>query len=105
MIEWTAASAERALRAAIRAQRLLEAGEGECVEDDDLAAVANVIGWLAKLDDIDAEIVRLRCSGSPWKPICWRLGIGRATAHRRWKAALRRIADRLGDIAPSVDSV
>ena len=51
--------------------------------------------WLAWLDPEDAELVLLRSRGTRWKPICWRLGIVRATAHRRWKASLRRIADRL----------
>ena len=51
--------------------------------------------WSTLLDDLDAEIVRLRTSGSRWKPICWQLGIGRATAHRRFKAALEKLADRL----------
>ena len=52
-------------------------------------------GTQVLLDDVYAEIVRLRCSGSPWKPICWRLGIGRATAHRRWTASLLTIVGHL----------
>lgn len=51
--------------------------------------------WLSWLDPEDAELVLLRSRGTRWKSICWRLGIGRATAHRRWKAALARIAARL----------
>lgn len=73
MTEWTPTSIERALRQA----------SGETDPGD----------WSAMLDDLDAEIIRLRSSGARWKPICWQLGIGRATAHRRFKEALKRIAD------------
>jgi hypothetical protein len=73
MGEWTVASIEAALRRPDTASR----------------------DWLTALDDFDAEIVRLRSSGARWKPICWQLGIGRATAHRRWKAGLRAICDKL----------
>jgi hypothetical protein len=57
--------------------------------------------WLACLEPDDAELVLLRLRGTRWKPICWRLGIARATAHRRWKAALRRIAIQLNGDAPT----
>ena len=71
MAEWTPASVEEALRKPT-------AGNGD---------------WFTTLDDLDAEIVRLRSSGARWKPICWQLGIGRATAHRHWKAGLQAICD------------
>ena len=65
------------------------------VTAESLKCVGQTREWLSWLDPLDAEIVRLRCSGSSWKPICWQLGISRATAHRRWKASLQRIAHRL----------
>jgi hypothetical protein len=51
--------------------------------------------WLSWLDADDARIVWLRAEGVRWKPICWRLGISRATAWRRWAAALITVANRL----------
>jgi hypothetical protein len=51
--------------------------------------------WLAWLDGDDARIVWLRAEGVRWKPICWRMGISRATAWRRWVAALITVANRL----------
>jgi len=63
------------------------------------SATVDAADWSAILDDLDAEIVRLRNSGSRWKPICWQLGISRATAHRRFNSALRRIAEHLNAIA------
>ena len=51
--------------------------------------------WLSWLDPVDAGILRARAEGSPWKLICWRFGIGRATAHRRWQYGVSLIAWRL----------
>jgi len=51
--------------------------------------------WLSLLEPDDARIVLARAGGSPWKLTCWRLGISRATADRRWRYALALIAWRL----------
>jgi hypothetical protein len=51
--------------------------------------------WLAWLEPDDARIVWLRAEGVRWKPICWRVGLSRAVAWRRWVAALITIANRL----------
>lgn len=50
------------------------------------------LAWLSEADD--ARIVWLRAEGVRWKPICWRIGLSRATAWRRWAAALITIANR-----------
>ena len=104
MAEWTVASVERELREAATARLQIDACDVNSVEAASLASLARVAAWLAMLNDVDAEIVRLRCSGSPWKPICWRLGMGRATAHRRWKAALQKVSDCLSDVAKSTET-
>ena len=39
--------------------------------------------WLRWLERDDARIVWLRAERTPWKPICWEMGISRATANRR----------------------
>ena len=95
MPDWTLALVEQALRQAAEARRTIDAAECSPATPP-LSVVRDAQRWLAWLDPLDAELVRLRCSGSPWKPICWRLSMGRATAHRRWKAALQRIAERAG---------
>jgi len=51
--------------------------------------------WLRWLEVDDARIVWARAERTTWKPICWRFGISRATAHRRWEYALSVIVWRL----------
>ena len=41
--------------------------------------------WLRWLERDDARIIWLRAERTPWKPICWQMGISRATANRRWQ--------------------
>jgi len=51
--------------------------------------------WLRWLEKDDARLLWLRVNGTPWKPICWELGISRATANRRWQYGLAVIVWRL----------
>jgi hypothetical protein len=55
--------------------------------------------WLAWLEPDDARIVWLRAEGVRWVPICRQLGMTRATAWRRWVAALVMISSRLSSPA------
>ena len=58
--------------------------------------------WLRWLEGDDAKLVWARSEGMPWKQICCRFGIARATADRRWRYALALIAFRLnGQTIPS----
>ena len=58
--------------------------------------------WLAWLEPELGRLVWLRLERTPWKGICLRFGISRATAHRRWQYALGLIVWRLnGRQAPS----
>jgi len=52
-------------------------------------------GWFNWLEADDIKITWARATRVRWKPICWRLGIARATAHRRYRYALSVIAWRL----------
>lgn len=62
-------------------------------------------GWLRWLEPDDARLVWARADRAPWKAICWRFGIARATACRRWEYALSLIAWRLrGRRAPARQS-
>ena len=51
--------------------------------------------WLRWLERDDARIVWLRADRTPWKPICWQMGISRATANRRWQYGIAVIVWRL----------
>ena len=51
--------------------------------------------WLRCLDSGDARLLWLRANRRPWKPICWELGISRATANRRWLYGIVVITWRL----------
>ncbi len=51
--------------------------------------------WLRWLEPADARLLWLRANRKPWKPICWELGISRATANRRWQYGIAVIVWRL----------
>lgn len=51
--------------------------------------------WLRLLEKEEARLVWLRANRTPWKPICWELGISRATANRRWQYGIAVIVWRL----------
>ena len=53
------------------------------------------LGWIKYLAPEDGRLVWARAEGAPWKAVCWRFGIARATAHRRWRYGLSVIALRL----------
>jgi hypothetical protein len=61
---------------------------GNTIVAEEVAALA----WLRWLDPDDAALVVARLDGAPWKLICWRFGISRPTADRRWRYALALIA-------------
>jgi hypothetical protein len=67
-----------------------------------ISRMEEALGWLRWLEVEDAKLVWARSDRTPWKAICWRFGIGRATAHRRWRYGLCLIAWRLnGRRAPT----
>jgi len=60
-----------------------------------ISRMEEAMGWLRWLDGDDAKLVWARSDRTPWKAICARFGISRATADRRWEYALTVIAWRL----------
>ena len=62
---------------------------------DAISRMEATLPWLRWLEPDDARLVWARAERTPWKMICWRFGIGRATAHRRWEYALSLIVWRL----------
>ena len=61
----------------------------------DIQRMEDCIGWLAWLDPEDARIVWLRAEGVRWRQVCYRAGVVRTTAWRRWAASLLTIAKHL----------
>ncbi len=62
---------------------------------DAISRMEEALDWLRWLEAEDGKLVWARAERTPWKMICWRFGISRATAHRRWEYALSVIAWRL----------
>lgn len=62
---------------------------------DAISRMEAALPWLTWLEPDDAKLVWARADGTPWKPICWRFGISRATAARRWEYGLSVIVWRL----------
>lgn len=61
----------------------------------DITQAEDALLWLRWLDPADARLLWLRANRKPWKPICWELGISRATANRRWQYGIAVIVWRL----------
>jgi len=68
----------------------------------DIQKMEDCIGWLHLLDPEDARIVWLRAEGVRWRQVCYRAGVVRSTAWRRWAAALLTIAKHLNAKEKSV---
>jgi hypothetical protein len=60
-----------------------------------ITRMEQTLEWLRWLDAEDAKLVWARAEGTPWKQICFRFCIARATANRRWLYALHLMAWRL----------
>jgi len=109
---WTAARVEERLGKAIALKAAFVNGKMPFAasRDDVVGMAMEAMAWLDWLEPDDAGIVLARLEGAPWKPICWRFGISRPTADRRWRYALGLIAWRLNgnansSAAPSLRSV
>ena len=57
-----------------------------------VSRMEETLGWLRWLKPEDAKLVWARAERAPWKLICCRFGISRATAHRHWQYGLSLIA-------------
>ena len=60
-----------------------------------ITRMEETITWVQLLAPEDARLVWARAEGARWKEICWRFGIARATAHRRWQYGLSVMALKL----------
>jgi Domain of unknown function (DUF6362) len=81
-------------------KRLAEASQVlRCLRDspaaDAIQRTREALLWLDWLQLDDARFVWMRAEGRPWKAICCRFGVARATATRRREYLLSVIAWRL----------
>ncbi len=60
-----------------------------------ISRMDETLTWMNHLDAEDARLVWMRAERTPWKGICWRFGVSRATASRRWQYGLCVIALKL----------
>jgi len=60
-----------------------------------ISRMEETLTWGRFLAPEDDKLMWARAEGAPWKAICWRFGVSRATAHRRWQYGLGVIALRL----------
>ncbi|MGE0854123.1 MAG: DUF6362 family protein [Hyphomicrobiaceae bacterium] len=51
--------------------------------------------WMKWLEPADSKLVWMRAERHQWKAICWRFGLSRATANRKFDYALSLITWRL----------
>lgn len=73
-----------------------------------ISEMDTALGWLFWLAaDRERAIVMARAGGVGWEPICERVGCGRTTAWKDYRAALAAIADRLnaGGVRFPLDTV
>jgi hypothetical protein len=62
---------------------------------DAIDRMEQTLDWFKWLEPEDVKLVWARAENAPWKMICWRFGISRPTAHRRWQYAVSLITWRL----------
>ena len=60
-----------------------------------ITRMEEALEWIRFLAPDDGKLVWARAEKTPWKGICWRFGIARATAHRRWRYGISVITLRL----------
>jgi hypothetical protein len=65
-----------------------------------VSRMEEALAWLRWLKAEHVKLVWARAEGMPWKLICWRFGIARATAHRCRQYGLSLIAYRLNGRRP-----
>jgi hypothetical protein len=60
-----------------------------------ISRMEEAITWNRFLERDEVQLMWARAEGMPWKHLCYRFGISRPTAHRRWEYALSVITWRL----------
>ena len=60
-----------------------------------ISRMEETLTWTIGLDPIDSRIIWLRAHNTPWKAICWKVGLQRSAANERWLFGLCIIAMNL----------
>jgi len=60
-----------------------------------IGRMEETLTWTMGLEPIEGKIIWMRARNTPWKAICWTVGLQRSAAHERWLYALCVIAFRL----------
>lgn len=60
-----------------------------------ISRMEETLTWTIGLDPLDGKIVWMRAHNTPWKAICWKVGLQRSAANERWLYALCIIAMHL----------
>lgn len=53
-----------------------------------ISRMEETLTWTIGLDPLDGRIAWLRAHNTPWKAICWKVGLQRSAANERWLYAL-----------------
>lgn len=62
---------------------------------DAISRMEETLAWLLWLEGEDAKLVWARANNQPWKQVCWKFGMSRPAAWRRWVMALCIVAMKL----------
>ena len=89
MTRWAPEGVAARLREAARVSLAATSSPGN------VPGATDALCWLDWLDPDLGRLVRARAEGARWKLICWRFGISRVTAHRRFRRGLVQIAEQL----------
>jgi len=60
-----------------------------------ISRMEETLSWTTGLDPIDGKITWMRAHDTPWKAVCWKIGLQRSAAAERWQYALCVIAMKL----------
>ena len=66
-----------------------------------ISRMEETLTWNRFLEPDEAHLIWARADGTPWKGFCYRFGISRPTAHRRYDYALSVIVWRLNGRRPA----
>ncbi|KQZ84713.1 hypothetical protein ASD64_20230 [Mesorhizobium sp. Root157] len=62
-----------------------------------ISRTEQTLSWTIGLDPVDGKIVWLRAHQTPWKAVCWKVGLQRSAANERWLYGLCVIAMKLNN--------
>lgn len=62
---------------------------------ESISRLHQTCSWIHYVDEVqDRKLIWLRASRTPWKLICYELGLSRTTAIRNWQKSIRTITQK-----------